>query len=317
MEIRFKCECGQTLKVGEDAAGKTGKCPACGRQVRIPSIEEIHAQPLPVQIVSAPAEPSSDTALEEPPAAAIPKARPSAPAQPTSDTGLKEAPAESAMKKPFAPKGKSALDRLKARGTKPAAALRTRRGVRVRTRGAEEEEEEYEAPADKKKKQLIIAGAIVAVALIALLVWYFASYKPGVERQQRIDNYKEKALDFSGEVATFCAFYSQKDIPFGAGDITRKVNDLKYKFEEGVKPVTEDYPLMRTTYSYKDMEKVLNKLDEALGLVRDRAQVDQDREQTPEYKKEKVDSINSGFQAVIKECSALATNIEKAVKTLH
>jgi hypothetical protein len=275
-------------------------------------MEEIQAQPVPVQIVSEPAQPeASDTALKEPPAPPIPQARPSAPAQPSSETGLKKAPVA-----PI-PKGKSVIERVTGRRAKPGAALRSKRGVRVRARGAEEEEEEYEAPGEKRKKQLIIVGVIVAVALIALLVWYFASYKPGAERAQRIQNYKETALDFTGKVRDLCASYAEKEIPVSAASFRNSVNGVKSRFEDGVKPVTEGYRQMLTLPSYKDMETVLNKLEGALRLVEERVQVDQDREQTPESRKERVDKINLDFQAVIKECNSLATRIEGAVKSLH
>ncbi len=34
--IRFKCNCGQPIKVSDRHAGKTGRCPKCNRQVKIP-----------------------------------------------------------------------------------------------------------------------------------------------------------------------------------------------------------------------------------------------------------------------------------------
>lgn len=35
-DIRFRCECGKALKVPETAAGKTARCPACGRMTPVP-----------------------------------------------------------------------------------------------------------------------------------------------------------------------------------------------------------------------------------------------------------------------------------------
>lgn len=34
--IRFSCECGKRIKVHREYAGKTGRCPKCGRQVKVP-----------------------------------------------------------------------------------------------------------------------------------------------------------------------------------------------------------------------------------------------------------------------------------------
>jgi hypothetical protein len=294
MEIKFKCDCGQTLKVPQEAAGKTGKCPSCGKPVRIPTIEEVQAQPVPVQIVSAPAQP-------QPPVASVP-------AQPPSESALKKVPV-----RPIAPKAtKSALERIRPRQARPAAGARSRTGIRVKPKGAEEEEEEYEAPADKKKKQLIIAGAIAAVVLIGILVWYFASVKPGAQWRQRYQDYKERTLEFSSEVADFCNSYAGKDAPSSSTAFRNNIDRVKSKFEveEGPKDLAKGDSKMRGLPSYKLMVKVLEKLDEALSLV-------QERTQTPESDKAKVDKINSDFQTVIKECSALAANITKSAETLR
>jgi hypothetical protein len=36
MSISFKCECGRSLRVKDELAGKQGRCPACGTLLRIP-----------------------------------------------------------------------------------------------------------------------------------------------------------------------------------------------------------------------------------------------------------------------------------------
>lgn len=38
MSIQFECECGETLEVGEEFAGKRGRCPSCKAIVRVPEI---------------------------------------------------------------------------------------------------------------------------------------------------------------------------------------------------------------------------------------------------------------------------------------
>ena len=74
MEIKLKCECGQVLKVGSEAAGKTGRCPSCNSQIRIPSLEEIEAarKPKPVELEleieeEVAAEPGEEEEAEEKP----------------------------------------------------------------------------------------------------------------------------------------------------------------------------------------------------------------------------------------------------------
>lgn len=36
MAIQFKCSCGKLIRVNEEMAGKTGKCPSCGERVKVP-----------------------------------------------------------------------------------------------------------------------------------------------------------------------------------------------------------------------------------------------------------------------------------------
>jgi hypothetical protein len=293
MEIKFRCDCGQALKVGEDAAGKTGKCPSCGKEIHIPTVEEAQAQPQPVEVISPPvAQPSS---------------------QPSADVGLKKAPARPV------PKARPSFEKVKTRGREKSAIARFRgkAGIRVKPKGAQGEEEGVAAPPEKKKKQLVLVGVIVALALIGLLVLYYASYKPGAERSKRIQDYKERALEFSGEVASFCASYAEKEAPSAPVAFRNKVNDVKLKFDEGPKATTEGQPEMRRLESYRLMESVLKKLDEALASVQEREQIDQDRELTPESRKEKIDKVNADFQAVIKECSTLATNMDSKIKSLR
>jgi cell division protein FtsN len=40
MSIKIKCECGKTLKVSDEHAGKRGKCPSCGNTMLIPKPEQ-------------------------------------------------------------------------------------------------------------------------------------------------------------------------------------------------------------------------------------------------------------------------------------
>jgi hypothetical protein len=46
MPIQLSCPCGKRLQVGEENAGKSGRCPACGRVLEIPAAEPMVAGPL-------------------------------------------------------------------------------------------------------------------------------------------------------------------------------------------------------------------------------------------------------------------------------
>jgi excisionase family DNA binding protein len=66
MMIEFYCsECGKYLKVGNDAAGKRGKCPKCGASLLVPETEIVTLeaadvrQPLPQPPVIAPPKPQA------------------------------------------------------------------------------------------------------------------------------------------------------------------------------------------------------------------------------------------------------------------
>ncbi len=46
MSIEVSCECGKRFRVGDQFAGKRGRCKACGRTVTVPAAAEAPAQPL-------------------------------------------------------------------------------------------------------------------------------------------------------------------------------------------------------------------------------------------------------------------------------
>lgn len=53
MQIAVRCECGKVLRVGEEHAGKQGKCPGCGRMVHIPFPPGVEEEPELVEPVPA------------------------------------------------------------------------------------------------------------------------------------------------------------------------------------------------------------------------------------------------------------------------
>jgi hypothetical protein len=86
MPIRFACSCGRTLRVPEQHAGKSAKCPACGAVVKVPEPVEDHG----LEVVEA--------AEEEGQAPAPPEVQPVEPAT-ADDTGSKEARTKAKKKK--------------------------------------------------------------------------------------------------------------------------------------------------------------------------------------------------------------------------
>ena len=51
MPINFTCACGAKIKTGNENAGKTSVCPACGDQVVVPDISTAVTQPTPPAVL--------------------------------------------------------------------------------------------------------------------------------------------------------------------------------------------------------------------------------------------------------------------------
>ena len=61
MPIQIKCQCGKTLNVKDEFAGKAVKCPGCGSPIRVPAAGQRPASPRPAAARSAPqSAPQSD-----------------------------------------------------------------------------------------------------------------------------------------------------------------------------------------------------------------------------------------------------------------
>lgn len=177
MEIKLKCSCGQVLKVGEEAAGKTGKCPACNNPIRIPSIEEIEAAR---EKQAAQAVPEVELELEEEEEEAPSKFR--APTRTKSRSKMladvrseKEDRRKSETRTRRAEKGKGkGKTRTGTRG-KSRTKTKTRGGRRStsvmdkyrRKSGRGDEDSEYVHEKKSPLKMLIIIGVVVIGGLIA------------------------------------------------------------------------------------------------------------------------------------------------------
>lgn len=84
MPITFKCSCGKALKVPDGAAGKKGKCPACGAVVTVPGGAPAKAPPPPPEPEpEAEAPPEEEPPAEEPPAEEPPAEEEEAPKRPS------------------------------------------------------------------------------------------------------------------------------------------------------------------------------------------------------------------------------------------
>ena len=72
MSIQVSCECGKTFQVGDQFAGKRGKCKACGRVVTVPAAAD-HDLAALLPVGNEPEEPQIAPSLPEPKKAKAPK----------------------------------------------------------------------------------------------------------------------------------------------------------------------------------------------------------------------------------------------------
>ena len=145
MAIELTCPgCGKRLRVPDSAAGKKGKCPACGMLVDIP---------LPLEEVS----------MEEKPAAKG-RVRPRAPTARRSSAPTRRRSTKSAAKLPPKLQRRAATQKLT-----------SKRGEKAKRR-----EFDPEAAAKRKKRQLIIlaaVGVLIIAGLIVSHIFYFGPIK--------------------------------------------------------------------------------------------------------------------------------------------
>jgi hypothetical protein len=317
VEIKLKCECGQVLKVGSDAAGKTGRCPSCNSPIRIPSLEEIEAarKSKPVELELEPEEPEEEEAPEKP------------------GTGKFKAPTRSKTRsKALAElhgddeRGKS--DTRARRGEKGRGRTRakTRTKTRSKTKGRSRsktsvmdkyrkksaDDEEEGGYARKKKnplKILIIIGIVVIGGLIAA---YAVHWGPKGKATKRTKRYIGAMNTFVRDVKDrFLRRYSSK-MPASDNDFKRYLQDIKD--DAGMVQGSVNRK-MENAYKADDlMHEIIRTLDkDALAIIKERMEKDAQARIT----NEDLVKFNDRFTAEIAKVNARVADIEKLLDTVR
>ncbi|MFH1421485.1 MAG: hypothetical protein ABIH42_02040 [Planctomycetota bacterium] len=305
MEIKLKCSCGELLKVGIEAAGRTGPCPSCGRQLRVPTLDELQAQQAsapqtaPPQHVHQQVVPQAHIQQQQPPQAVEP---------PQQESAVRRAPTR------IAPiRGKAGTSSRRTRGIRVKSTSRLRgktsassRRMRPNTDEEIEEGEEY-APSGDKKKTYMVAGGIAGAAILIFLIGYFGFIAPNAAKKQRFVEYIKTGREFKESVAKLCNELSGKEAPASPAAFNSKVGSIKSQFEDGPAFKSENAPEIRALGSYKKMKEVLEKLEKAKSIVSDKQSALSSGDNA------KIAQLEAEFSVILEECRDLANKIEKAL----
>ena len=299
MEIKLKCECGQVLKVGTEAAGKMGKCPACNNRIRIPTIEEIEQAREQQSGEVAAAEP----AQEKQAAKKTSTRKFKAPGRPKTRSKSRALVKEEREERK---KGKS-----KTRGKTRTKGRRTTTVMdKYRRKGAGDEEEEESRYAAKKKsplKILIVIGIIVIGGLIAA---YALHWGPIGKAKQRTRDYVMAMQQFVIDVRDNMVEKYEKQMPASTSDYDRRLEEI----EEDAKLVLETMtPKMRNAYRADDlMRETMRAFKNARKLINDRVEAERELKLTEANLAE----LKQQFTLLIAQANAKVADIEKYLNNL-
>lgn len=303
MEIRLKCECGQILKIGSEAAGKMGKCPACKSTLQIPTLEEIeHAQQ--GQAAAEEAAPPAET--EEPPAR-----KPRAPAR--SKTRSK-ALADVRGGKEERRRGPRAAGKAARRGRGRRGRTKSSVLDKYRRRATDEDEDEDErgyAPRKKNPlKKLIVAGVVVIGGLIALFAFYLVPHGRAVARTEA---YCRAMDNLVRDVRVkMVQKYGREDskIPGGISIYGTSLRQIKESAGFADEAMSE-----RMVHAYQAddiMIETIKILEEALTIIKERVEADRQGTLT----EEKHEKLDKRFSDKIQEAGAKVADIKALVNSV-
>ena len=307
MEIKLRCSCGQVLKVSEEAAGKTGKCPACGSPIRIPSLEEI------AEAQQASAQASADAEEEAPvkkkgtgsfkaPTRSKTRSKALAGARPDKEEKKKSTRSLKTDSKRDKKTRSKTRSKTKAKGRKKTSVI-------SKYRGKDEDDEGGYAPQKKSPvKILIIIGIVVVGGLIGL---YAFKWGPEGKAKKRTHNYVVLMQQFVNMTReTFVEKY-EKMIPASLSDYNRRVDDVADAADRVRGATSRRMQEAYTSDNY--MEDTLKILKDARGIIEQRMKTDADNQMT----EDKLDDFKESFTAKINVINNKVADIEKLLDTIR
>lgn len=327
MEIKLKCECGQVLKVGEEAAGKVGTCPACNNRIRIPSYEEIQqareqqtgdAEAQDDEFVEEEVEEEIDEEIEE--------EEEERPARRPSTRGFK-APARSKTRskaladlrgdKEDKKKKSSGRTRRKEKGkttTRGKTKSKTRAGRRTTSvmdkYRAKSEDDEEGGYTRKKKSPLKILIVIAIVVVGGLVAAYALHWGPIGKAKARTREYIMNMEEFVRSVRDSMIERYEKRMPASTSDYSRRLEEIK---EWAGRVQASMNRNMEKAYRADDiMHDTIRILGRAQKDIEERVNQEKELKLTEEKLKE----LNDAFTAKIAEVNVKVAEIAKLVKSI-
>jgi hypothetical protein len=320
VEIKLKCNCGQVLKVGEEAAGRSGTCPACGSPIRIPTLEEIEQ----FRVQQAPPVAPAELQLEE--EVAEEKAAEEAPKKP--GTSRFKAPVRSKTHTKLRPKTRAgeAKEEEEDRSEKKTRIRHAEKGkkkgkthgktrVRGKTsvlskykRGGSEDEEGGYAPQKKSPvKILIVIGIILVGGLIGL---YAGVWAPKGKARKRTQEYMDQMKVFIGDVRDKVVDKYERMVPARVDMYKNTLQEL----EEQAQRVRDALsPRMASAYDADDiMERTLKVLKGATSIVEERYGAEREGRYNEDVKRD----LEKRFGAEVNKANVNVADIEKLINSV-
>jgi hypothetical protein len=329
VDIKLKCECGQVLKVGEEAAGKVGTCPACNNRIRIPSLEEIEKvrqQQTPASVESEEMEEAEEEMEEEAPkkpttrsfkAPARSKTRSKALADVRGDK--EERKKKSSGRARRAEKGKTTRrgkSRTKTRARRTTSVMDK---YRAKPGGEEEEEGGYVRKKKNPLKILIVIGIVVVGGLIAA---YALKWGPDSNSKRIHREYVNQMEQFVRDVRDSMIEKYEKMIPASTSDYDRRLEEIK-RVAGQVQAVVRQHSGMARVYRQRDrdgqptslmlMHETIKNLEEARKIIQDRV----DAELQASLSAEKQQEFKRNFTSTIAEANTKVATIMKRLDSLR
>lgn len=318
MEIKLRCGCGQVLKVGSEAAGQTGTCPACKNPIRIPTLEEVEEAERQASMQTEEAEEFEEEEFEE----EEPSRKPStssfkAPKRTkTRAKGMASAKPEKEDRKKkdtgSFKKSKKGRDKTKTRvGSKTRSKTRSKTSALDKYRRKDGDEDGEGGYGAKKKSPVKILIVIAIVVVGGLIGAYALKWGPEGKAKKRTREYVINMQQFVNTVRdTFVEKY-EKMFPASTSDFDNRLRDLK---DDAGRVQGSLSQKMKNAYTADDkMHQVIRILDGAQKLIKER--VDAEREVT--ITDEKREELKQKFTDEIAKANALVADIEKLINSLR
>jgi hypothetical protein len=265
MALTLKCTCGEVMKVGEEHAGKIGKCPHCGKPNKIPTLDEIQEFRKKSARLT-----KEDVAGKQ---AAADGEKQSAPAESPESKAPASEPAKKDSKKFKIPSKSSKFfkkDKDKEKGEEdkktPSGRIKTASG-RLKTKsgriikGRDEDEEGTGIRGRKQKRNPLVVFAVIGgVALVFGIVAIFAFSSPDYKGAKKLyGTFCEIARKNIGDpLFNTCFDLSENTAGLNYTDLSKANEDMRLAWGNFRKEINSRCPGAKASSAYKMLEQAYN-----------------------------------------------------------